>query len=63
MAEYKLDEIIEKLELLIEQKKFGVIKNEINELLAPDVAEILEELNETNRLIVFGILKKDNASE
>ena len=48
---------------LIEEKKFSLLKEELNEMIAVDIAELIDELDKKNSIIVFRLLSKDHAAE
>ncbi|AKL94257.1 magnesium transporter MgtE [Clostridium aceticum] len=48
---------------LIEEKKFAVLKEELKEMRAVDVAEAFDELDKKNSVILFRLLTKDDAAE
>ncbi len=48
---------------LINQKKFGLLKKELNEMMPADIAEIIDELDEKNAIIIFRLLQKDQAAD
>lgn len=48
---------------LIDEKKFATLKDYLITLLPPDIAEIMEELDSKNSLLVFRLLSKDLAVE
>lgn len=52
-------EIIE----LLEEKKFNVLKEKLNELNSADVSELLDELDKENAIKVFRLLPKEKAGE
>ncbi|AOY76185.1 magnesium transporter [Clostridium formicaceticum] len=53
----------EKILELIERKKFAVLKEELKEMRAVDVAEIFDEIDKKNSVILFRLLTKDDAAE
>lgn len=54
----------ENLLQLIEEKKYSEVKVELNEMLAQDIAELLEELeNPADVVIIFRLLHKDEAAD
>jgi magnesium transporter len=53
----------ERISELIKEKKFGVLRNELKEIRAVDIAEVLEELGKKNAIIVFRLLSKDDAAD
>jgi len=48
---------------LIEEKKFSLLKEELNEMISVDIAELIDELDKKNSIIVFRLLSKDHAAE
>ena len=48
---------------LIEQRKYAEIKNQLIEMNVVDVAQLIEELDKQNMLIVFRLLPKDFSAE
>lgn len=48
---------------LINEKKFGLLKKELNEMMPADIAEIIDELDEKNAIIIFRLLQKDQAAD
>lgn len=64
MEEQKtIDEIVDDILVLIEEKKFFRIKSILEELNEVDIAEILDELDKHNTLLIFRMLPKDIAVE
>ena len=59
----KLQEIIDKVLELLQEKNFREIKLLINDLKPQDSALLLEELNEKDILPIFRLLSKENAAE
>ncbi len=53
----------EKIIELIEEKKFSQLKEELNEMISVDIAELIDELDKKNSIIVFRLLSKDHAAE
>ena len=53
----------EKVLELIEEKKFSLLKEELNEMIPVDIAELIDELDKKNSIIVFRLLSKDHAAE
>ena len=53
----------ERASLLIEEKKFAVLKTELSRMPAPDVAELIEELAAARQALVFRLLSKEHAAE
>ncbi len=54
---------VEKVQELLEQKKFREIRNLINEMLPQDCALLLEELPEKDMPVIFRLLSKENAAD
>lgn len=48
---------------LIEEKKFVLLKEELTEMRAADVAEAFDELDKKNSIILFRLLAKDAAAD
>ncbi|SCY69161.1 magnesium transporter [Alkaliphilus peptidifermentans] len=48
---------------LVMQKKFSLLKEELNEMMAVDIAEVFDELDKKNSIILFRLLSKDLASD
>lgn len=48
---------------LIEEKKFVLLKEELTEMRAADVAEAFDELDKKNSIILFRLLTKDAAAD
>ena len=63
IIEKKVERIVDNIDELVAQKKFGEIKKQINDLEPFDIAEVLEELNSAELPIVFRLLSKDNAAD
>jgi len=64
MDEFKtIDEILEEILQLIEDKKYFRIKKILEDLNEVDIAEILDELDLHNTLLIFRMLPKDLAVE
>lgn len=59
MNELNIDYILE----LIENRKFGILKNELSNLQPPDIALIFDELSEKDVIILFRLLPKELASD
>lgn len=53
----------ERLSLLIEEKRFGEIKNLVERLAPPDVEEMFEELEDKYHTVFFRLLSKELAAE
>ncbi|KAB3535306.1 magnesium transporter [Alkaliphilus pronyensis] len=51
----------ERIIQLINEKKFSILKEELNEAMAVDIAEAFEELDKKNSIILFRLLSKDLA--
>ena len=58
-----IDEILEEILQLIEEKKYFRIKKILEDLNEVDIAEILDELDLHNTLLIFRMLPKDLAVE
>lgn len=54
--------MIQNIEMLIEEKKYSELKNELIKLNEADIAEILENLNELELITIFRLLPKDLAA-
>ncbi|MBZ2175081.1 magnesium transporter [Schnuerera sp. xch1] len=52
-----------RLECLIQEKNYAILKKELEELNAVDVADLLEPLNVNTALLIFRMLSKDLAVE
>lgn len=48
---------------LIEEKKFGLLREELKEIRPADVAEAIDELDKKNSVILFRLLPKDAAAD
>ena len=48
---------------LLEERKYKELKTELENLYPVDIAQILEEFNEKQRIIVFRLLTKEEAAE
>lgn len=48
---------------LIDEKKFGVLKEELVEIMPVDIAEVFDELDKKNAIILFRLLQKDQAAD
>jgi len=55
--------MLEKVIELIDEKKFPALKEELKEMRAVDIAEIFEELDVKNCIIIFRLLPKDFAAD
>ena len=55
--------MIEKIESLIDEKKYSEIKKTLNEMNEHDIAEILEELPHKELVKIFRLLNKDIAAD
>lgn len=51
------------LQNLINDKKFTLIKDKINNMNIPDIAELLEELDSSSALLIFRLLNKKIAAK
>ena len=58
-----VDEILEKILLLIEDKKYIQIKRILQDMNEVDIAEVLDRLDSYNALLIFRMLPKDLAVE
>ena len=54
--------MIQNIEMLIKEKKYSELKNELIKLNEADIAEILENLNELELITIFRLLPKDLAA-
>ena len=54
--------MIENIELLISEKKYSLLKQELITMNEADIAEILENLNEIDLITIFRLLPKDLAA-
>lgn len=63
IMEMEIDEIVEKIESLYENKQFSRIKDLLNELNPADIASILEDFPQKERLLMFRLLPKEEAAE
>ena len=61
--ELEVNELIEQLEELLEQKNYRAMKPLLDELPAADIAEFLEELTIDRAMPVFRSLPKETAVE
>ena len=61
--EEKINEIIDTLIELLEQKKFSQLKALINEMMPADLALLFEELDNKDAVIVFRLLSKELSAE
>ncbi|SDK15045.1 magnesium transporter [Natronincola ferrireducens] len=52
----------ERISELIAEKKFAVLREELKEMRAVDVAEAFDELDKKNTIILFRLLSKDDAA-
>ena len=57
------NEIIEKIEMLISEKKYQYIKTILNDMNIHDIALIIEELPEKENIRIFELLNKDIAAD
>lgn len=53
----------EKILELIKEKKFSLLKQELVEMIPVDIAEIFNELDKKNAIILFRLLQKDQAAD
>ena len=58
-----IEELAEKAEELIEEKKYGELKSMLVDMYPADIAELMEELSDRSSTIVFRLLPKELASE
>ncbi len=56
-------DLIDELEELVKERKFGQLKNQFEDMLTADIAELLEEIPVKDALIVYRLLSKDIAIE
>ncbi len=56
-------DLIDELEELVKERKFGQLKNQFEDMLPADIAELLEEIPLKDALIVYRLLSKDIAIE
>ncbi|ABR47566.1 magnesium transporter [Alkaliphilus metalliredigens QYMF] len=63
MNERMNEEMNERILTLVEEKKFGVLKEELIEIMAVDIAEIFDDLDKKQSVIVFRLLTKDQAAD
>lgn len=56
-----IDIDIEELEKLVKDKKYTELKKHLNEMLAADIADLLEEVHSREALVVYRLLPKDVA--
>ena len=61
--EEKINEVIDTLVELLEQKKFSQLKALINEMMPADLALLFEELDNKDAVIVFRLLGKEQSAE
>ena len=54
---------VERITVLIEEKKFSELKTVLMDVQAPDVAEILDECDPKKRTVIFRLLSKEHAAE
>lgn len=54
--------MIDSLEILIKEKKYSLLKNELINMNEADIAEVLENLDEADLITVFRLLPKDLAA-
>ena len=59
------DEILtpERLSLLLEEKKYAALKEELASIPAPDLAELFYEIDERYHSLLFRLLSKEQAAE
>ncbi|MCC5911173.1 MAG: magnesium transporter [Clostridiaceae bacterium] len=53
----------DKIIQLLEEKKFALLKQELKEMRAADIAEVFDELDKKNSVILFRLLAKDEAAD
>lgn len=53
----------EKILELIKEKKFSLLKQELVEMIPVDIAEIFNDLDKKNSIILFRLLQKDQAAD
>lgn len=53
----------ERILALIEDKKFSLLREELKEMMAVDIAEVIDELDKKNSIILFRLLSKDLAAD
>lgn len=63
MEKTHVDELSELIQQLLIKKDYISLKNELTELYPVDLAEIFDELSQDERVILFRLLKKDQAAE
>lgn len=61
--EMELDEKLEELRELYEKKEFSRLKGLLSELNPADIAAVLDELPDNQRLLMFRLLSKEEAAE
>ena len=61
--EMELDEKLEELRELYEKKEFSRLKSLLSELNPADIAAVLDELPDNQRLLMFRLLSKEEAAE
>lgn len=57
------DNMNERIIQLIEEKKFPLLKEELIEMMAVDIAEVFDSLDKKNSIILFRLLSKDQAAD
>ncbi len=63
ISEKKYDEIAEKIEELLSEKKYIDVKNIMSELNAVDIAEIMYEVEDSRLPVVYRLLPKELAAD
>lgn len=63
MSEEEIEEVIEKIKSLIENKKINELHSFLDEIASQDIPEILDEFNEEETVMIFRLLEKDKAAE
>lgn len=61
--EMELDEKLEELRELYDKKEYSKLKSLLSELNPADIAAVLDELPENQRLLMFRLLSKEEAAE
>ena len=61
--EMELDEKLEELRELYDKKEFSRLKTLLSELNPADIAAVLDELPDNQRLLMFRLLSKEEAAE
>lgn len=63
MEKIHVDELSELIQQLLIKKDYISLKKELTELYPVDLAEIIDEFSQDERVILFRLLKKDQAAE